>query len=114
MIHRAIDKFVAARDQIVRIAADWQARGVDTSPLSAPLVAMQEGIDALEAVAGEERFRLLTRELRDHFEAVRAAGAGLETETAAARRLRWLDLLETSAERCIETVNRLERLMRDG
>ena len=114
MIDQAIDKLIAAREQIVRVAPDSQARGVDTEPHAEPLVAMQEGIAALEAAAGEEQFRLLTRELRQQFEAVRAAGAGLETEATAARRLRWLDLLERSADRCIETVDRLEPLMREG
>lgn len=114
MIDHAVQKLIAAREQVVRIAADWQARGIDTAPLTEPLITMQEGIAALEAAAGEERFRSLTRELRDHFDAVRAAGAGLETEASAAHRLRWLDLIERSADRCIETVNRLEPLMCDG
>ena len=98
----------AVRQQIVQVAARWQSEGVDTSPLAEPLTGMQEAIADLEARAQAEQFRALSRELRNHFNAVRVSGAGLETEDNPLHRLRWLDMIEQAAERCIETLDRME------
>jgi hypothetical protein len=47
-IGSAVAKLRSARETVVRIAADWQARGWDTSPLTEPLVHIQEAISDLE------------------------------------------------------------------
>jgi hypothetical protein len=51
----AVKKLQAARDQIARIAARWQADGRDTSPLANPLVTIQEAIAELELKEAEAR-----------------------------------------------------------
>ena len=47
---RALPRLRDARDLIVRIAAQWQADGLDTSPLAAPLADVQEAIADIEAI----------------------------------------------------------------
>ena len=44
-----LEKIGSARDHIVRVAARWQAEGVDTSPLAQSLLEIQEAIAAVEA-----------------------------------------------------------------
>ena len=104
-----VAKLRAARHQIVHIAARWQAAGVDTSPLSEPLVVLQEAIADLDRRAQAEQFHALSREMRNHFNAVRVSGAALETEDDPINRMRWLDLIEQAADRCIETLDRMEQ-----
>jgi hypothetical protein len=105
----AAEKLRAARQQITHIAAQWQAEGLDTSPLAAPLLMLQEAIAAVEARAEADKFRALSRELRNHFNAVRVSGAGLETEDNPVNRLRWLDMIEQAADRFLETLDRMEQ-----
>ena len=45
----AIQKLSWARAEIVRLAAAWQAAGVDTAALTEPLVQIQEALAQLEA-----------------------------------------------------------------
>ena len=47
---RAIRKIRSARDTIIRVAAAMQAKGVDTSALTPPLVEIQEALAELEVV----------------------------------------------------------------
>jgi len=47
---RAVRRIQAARDTIIRVAAAWQAAGRDTSPLSQPLVEIQEALAELETM----------------------------------------------------------------
>jgi hypothetical protein len=47
---RAVQKIRAARDAIVRIAAEWQRSGTETTALSQPLVDIQEALAELEAL----------------------------------------------------------------
>jgi hypothetical protein len=42
-------KLRAAREEIVRVAAEWQALGIDTSPLVALLLAIQEAVAELQS-----------------------------------------------------------------
>ena len=44
-----IQKLTWARSEIVRVGAVWQAAGIDTSPLTQPLVQIQEALAMLEA-----------------------------------------------------------------
>jgi hypothetical protein len=106
---QAAAKLREVRQQIAQVAARWQAEGLDTSPLAGPLLGMQEAIADLEARAQAEQFRALSREMRNHFNAVRVSGAGLETEDDPVNRLRWLDMIEQAAERCIETLEKMEQ-----
>jgi hypothetical protein len=110
----AVVKLRAARQQIAQVAATWQAGGVDTSPLTEPLLVLQEAIAILEAREEGDKFRALARELRNHFSAVRAGGAGLETEDDPRNRVRWLDLIELAADRCIETLDGMEQARTGG
>jgi hypothetical protein len=110
----AVTKLRTARQQITQVAAKWQAEGVDTSPLTGPLLVLQEAIAILEVRADAEKFRSLARELRNHFNAVRVSGAGLETEDDPLNRLRWLDMIEASAERFLETLDRMEQVPSTG
>ena len=48
-VSRAVEMLRAARELIVRTAADWQARGIDTSALTQPLIEIQNAIAELEA-----------------------------------------------------------------
>jgi hypothetical protein len=105
----AAGKLRAARHQIVHIAARWQAVGIDTSPLTEPLLVIQDAIADLERRAEADKFRSLSRDLRNHFNAVRVSGAGLETEDNRTNRLRWLDMIEQAADRCIETLDKMEQ-----
>ena len=50
-VHKAVQKLGHARAAIVRIAAAWQADGVETSPLTEPLVQIQEALAHLEALS---------------------------------------------------------------
>ena len=53
--HRhALQKIVAARDTVIRLAAVWQASGRDTTALSQPLIDIQEALAELEAVQAEQ------------------------------------------------------------
>ena len=113
----AILKLRRARRAIVETAACWQARGFDTEPLNLPLIQIQEALADLESMdldaeAGRQ-LRALAAELRNHLDAVRVSGAGLETEDDAARRVRWLDLIEDAADRCIRTIDRMQPLTED-
>ena len=114
---RAMEKLRAARRQIVLIAAEWQARGIDTEPLNLPLIHIQEALAELEALGLEavvpKLLDLLGRDLGGHFNAVRVSGAGLETEDDPSKRLRWLDLMDQAADRCIVTLDRMRPLMPD-
>ena len=47
---RAIRKIRSARDTIVRVAAAMQAKGINTSGLTPPLIEIQEALAELEAV----------------------------------------------------------------
>jgi hypothetical protein len=47
-VGNAVAKLQSAREAIVRIAADWQRRGWDTSPLAQPLIDLQNAIAELE------------------------------------------------------------------
>ena len=55
---RAIDKIRIARDTIVRVAAAWQRDGRDTTPLSQPLIDVQEALAELESAVEGSRSRL--------------------------------------------------------
>jgi hypothetical protein len=46
-----IQKLSWARAEIVRVAAVWQAEGHDTTPLTQPVVQIQEALAILEASA---------------------------------------------------------------
>ena len=48
-MREAAAKLRAANERITRIAAEWQARGIDTSALAQPLVDLQDGIAEVEA-----------------------------------------------------------------
>ena len=54
-IRLAIDRLRSARNRIVAVAADWQARGVETSALTPALVDIQEALAELEQPAGCHR-----------------------------------------------------------
>ena len=111
---RAIETLRRARRRIVEIAAAMQAGGVDTEPLNLPLIQIQEALAELEATdleaAAARRLEALGRELRSHFNAVRVSGAGLETEDRPDNRLRWLELIDSAADQCIRTVERMDPL----
>ena len=111
---RAIETLRRARRRLVEIAAAMQAGGVETEPLNLPLIQIQEALAELEAMdleaAAARRLEALGRELRSHFNAVRVSGAGLETEETQRNRLRWLELMDDAAERCIQIVERMDPL----
>jgi hypothetical protein len=46
-----VQKIVRARGAIVRVAARWQAQGIETSPLTGPLLEIQEALAQLESLA---------------------------------------------------------------
>jgi hypothetical protein len=50
-LHKAVQKIVQARGAIVRTAAEWQAQGIETSPLAEPLLEIQEALAQLETLA---------------------------------------------------------------
>ena len=50
-LNRAVQKIVQARGAIVRVAAGWQAGGIETSPLADPLLEIQEALAQLESLA---------------------------------------------------------------
>jgi hypothetical protein len=50
-LRRAIDHLRSARGRIVAVAADWQARGIDTAPLTPALIDLQEALADAEAFA---------------------------------------------------------------
>jgi hypothetical protein len=50
-LHKAVQKIVQARGAIVRVAADWQSQGIETSPLAEPLLEIQEALAQLETLA---------------------------------------------------------------
>lgn len=107
----------AARRSIITVAAEWQAEGLDTEPLNLPLIHIQEALAELEAInldaEAARHLPVLARELRNHFNAVRVSGAGLETEDDPYKRLRWLDLIEQAADGAIDAVSRMEPLLSD-
>ena len=45
---KALQKIGHARSTIIRVAADWQAAGTETSPLTEPLCDIQEALSQLE------------------------------------------------------------------
>ena len=113
----ATTKLRTARRAIIKIAAEWQAAGIDTEALNLPLIHIQEALAELEAINLEaeaaRQLPVLARDLRNHFNAVRVSGAGLETEDDRSKRLRWLELMEQAADGCITAVNRMQPLMPD-
>ena len=117
-VSRQINRLLGARAKIAAVAAKWQREGIDSQALTAPLHDLHEAIFLLESlVPGEadaDRLLRLGRQLREHFDAVRASGAGLETEENPSNRLRWLDLIDRAADRCIATVGRMESLLPDN
>ena len=113
-VGRALEKLRAARRRIVAVAAEWQAKGIDTQPLNLPLIEIQEALEAVGFDAAAPRLLdLFGRDLRDHFYVVRVSGAGLETEDDPSKRLQWLDLMDQAADRCISTLDRMRPLMPD-
>ena len=48
-IRRSLTRLRAAREQIVRLAVQWQLTGLNTEPLTRPLIELQEGIAELES-----------------------------------------------------------------
>ena len=52
---KALAKIRSALDHVVRIAARWQAEGLDTSPLAQSLLDIQEAISEVEADARRRR-----------------------------------------------------------
>ena len=50
-LQRALQKIVQARASIVKTAAQWQAQGIETSPLTDPTVEIQEALTQLEILA---------------------------------------------------------------
>ena len=50
-LHKALQKIVHARASIIRTAAEWQASGIETSPLTSPLIEIQEALAQLETLA---------------------------------------------------------------
>ena len=50
-LYKALQKIMQARRTIVRTAAAWQAQGIETSPLSDPLINLQEAIALLESLS---------------------------------------------------------------
>ena len=113
----AVMRLRTARRAIITVAANWQAEGLDTEPLNLPLIEIQEALAELEAIhldaEAARQLPVLARELRNHFNAVRVSGAGLETEDDPYKRLRWLELIEQAADRAISTVSRMEPLLPD-
>lgn len=111
---RAIETLHRARRRIVEIAAGMQAAGVETEPLNLPLIEIQEALAELQAMdleaAAARRLEALGRELRSHFNAVRVSGAGLETEQTKTNCLRWLELMDNAADKCIQIVDRMDPL----
>src|SRR5687768_1642337 len=112
-----VDRLLTARSKIVAAAANWQRDGIDTAALTAPLLDLQKAVYLLESLtpgeADGDRLCRLGRELGEHFAAVRACGAGLETEDNPSNRLRWADLISRAADHCIATVDRMEPLFTD-
>jgi hypothetical protein len=111
----AVERLRRARRAIIETAAEWQEAGLDTEPLNLPLIELQEAIFALEATDLEARaaasLSAYSKELRNHFNSVRVSGAGLESESNPAKRVVWLDLMEQAADRCIDTIGRMEPLL---
>ena len=56
----------------------------------------------------EDHFISLGWDLRDQYNAVAAWCDRLLADPGPAERLRWADLLQASAERCIRTLDRME------
>ena len=50
-LSRALQKIIRARASIVKTAAEWQAGGIETAPLTEPLVEIQEALAQLETLA---------------------------------------------------------------
>jgi len=48
-VGEATAKLRAVRERITRIAAEWQARGIDTAPLADALIELQDGIAQVES-----------------------------------------------------------------
>ena len=48
-VSQTLKKMRSARDHIVRVAALWQAEGLDTSPLAQSLLEIQDAIAEVEA-----------------------------------------------------------------
>jgi len=111
---RAMNRLRRDRRTFIQTAAQWQEAGLNTDPLNLPVIELQEAIAELEAVDLEAQaataLSVRCNELRNHFNAVRVSGAGLETETDPSKRLLWLDLMEQAADRCIEVVRTMEPL----
>ena len=114
---RATETLRRARRELITVAADWQARGIDTEPLNAPLIEIQEALAELEALdvakVAAEAVEVLGRDLRCQFNAVRVSGAGLEAEDVPTRCVKWLDLLSEAADQCIGIADRMDPLLSD-
>jgi hypothetical protein len=52
----------------------------------------------------------LRHDLRSAFNNVRLCLAALETETDPAERIQWLDYIEKAAEKCVQTLEQIERM----
>ena len=50
-LQKALQKIGHARGSIIRVAAEWQAGGHETSPLTEPLCEIQEALSQLETLS---------------------------------------------------------------
>jgi hypothetical protein len=57
----------------------------------------------------DQRSRL-RHDLRSAFNNIRLCTAAFETETDPREQLQWLNFIESAADKCIETVEQIERL----
>ena len=113
-----VEKLRLARRRIIDVAGDWQALGIDTWPLSAPLAEIQRAIYLLESLDPRERdddHRLvrLGWDLRDYYNVVRAACERMEGEEDPATQLRFADFVWRAADECVITLDRMEPLFPD-
>ena len=50
-LQKALQKIGHARGSIIRVAAEWQSGGHETSPLTDPLCEIQEALSQLESLS---------------------------------------------------------------
>ena len=50
-LQKALQKIGQARSTIIRVAAEWQSAGHETSPLTEPLCEIQEALNQLETLS---------------------------------------------------------------
>ena len=60
-IQTALQKIGNARSTIIRVAAEWQAAGQETSPLAGPLCDIQEALSQLETLSASLSTSLSTK-----------------------------------------------------